>query len=74
MLVAPFVEEAAKGALVLLVWWLVRREFDGITDGMVYAGICAAGFAFTENIQYLGPGLRRAAAARRSPAPSWPAA
>jgi RsiW-degrading membrane proteinase PrsW (M82 family) len=53
VLVAPFVEEGAKGALVLLVWLLVRREFDGVTDGMVYAGICAAGFAFTENIQYL---------------------
>jgi protease PrsW len=53
VLVAPFVEEAAKGALVLIVWWVVRREFDGVTDGMVYAGICAAGFAFTENIQYL---------------------
>jgi RsiW-degrading membrane proteinase PrsW (M82 family) len=52
--VAPVVEEAAKGLFVLLVWWLRRREFDGITDGMVYAGIAAAGFAFTENIQYLG--------------------
>ena len=31
----------------------LRREFDGVTDGMVYAGICAAGFAFTENIEYL---------------------
>ena len=36
------------------MWRLRRREFDGITDGMVYAGIVAAGFAFTENIQYLG--------------------
>ena len=53
VLVAPFVEEAAKGVLILLVWWFLHREFDGITDGMVYAGICAAGFAFTENIQYL---------------------
>ena len=53
VLVAPFVEEAAKGALVVLVFLLARREFDGVTDGMVYAGICAAGFAFTENIQYL---------------------
>ena len=53
VVVAPFVEEAAKGALVLLVWRLRRREFDGITDGMVYAGICATGFAFTENIHYL---------------------
>jgi protease PrsW len=53
VLVAPVVEEALKGVLVLLVWWFLRREFDGITDGMVYAGICAAGFAFTENMQYL---------------------
>ncbi|HEX5428420.1 MAG TPA: PrsW family intramembrane metalloprotease [Pedococcus sp.] len=51
---APLVEEASKGLLVLLVWWFRRREFDGVTDGMVYAGIVAAGFAFTENIQYLG--------------------
>jgi RsiW-degrading membrane proteinase PrsW (M82 family) len=51
---APLVEEACKGLLVLLVWWFRRREFDGIIDGMVYAGIVAAGFAFTENIQYLG--------------------
>ena len=54
VLFAPVAEEAAKGLLVLLVWRLRRREFDGITDGMVYAGIVAAGFAFTENIQYLG--------------------
>ncbi len=53
VLVAPVVEEALKGVLILLVWWFLRREFDGVTDGMVYAGICAAGFAFTENIQYL---------------------
>ena len=53
VMIAPFVEEALKGVFVLLVWWFLRREFDGITDGMVYAGICAAGFAFTENMQYL---------------------
>jgi RsiW-degrading membrane proteinase PrsW (M82 family) len=52
--VAPVVEEAAKGLFVLLVWRLRRREFDGVIDGMVYAGVAAAGFAFTENIQYLG--------------------
>jgi RsiW-degrading membrane proteinase PrsW (M82 family) len=54
VLSAPPVEEACKGLLVLLVWWFRRREFDGIIDGMVYAGVVAAGFAFTENIQYLG--------------------
>ena len=52
--VAPFVEEGLKGLLVLLIWWFARREFDGITDGLVYGGICAAGFAFTENVVYLG--------------------
>ncbi len=52
--VAPFVEEALKALPVLLVWLLLRSEFDGVTDGMVYAGMAAAGFAFTENIQYLG--------------------
>jgi protease PrsW len=51
---APLVEEAFKGLLVLLIWRVRRREFDGIIDGMVYAGLVAAGFAFTENIQYLG--------------------
>ncbi len=53
VVIAPVVEEALKGVLVLLVWWVLRREFDGVTDGMVYAGVTAAGFAFTENIQYL---------------------
>ena len=53
VLVAPPVEESLKGLFILLVWRLRRREFDGITDGMVYAGVVAAGFAFTENIQYV---------------------
>lgn len=57
VLVAPFVEEAAKGMGVLLFWWLARREFDGLVDGMVYAGVVAAGFAFTENIQYFAISL-----------------
>ena len=36
VVVAPFVEEAAKGAFVLLAWWFLRREFDGVVDGIVY--------------------------------------
>lgn len=49
---APLVEETTKGAFLLVMWLLMRREFNGLTDGIVYAGIVAAGFAFTENIQY----------------------
>ncbi|WP_020669747.1 PrsW family intramembrane metalloprotease [Amycolatopsis nigrescens] len=51
---APLVEEAAKAAFVLLVWWRRSGEFDGVVDGIVYAGFSAAGFAFTENIYYFG--------------------
>ncbi|HZZ51077.1 MAG TPA: PrsW family glutamic-type intramembrane protease [Pseudonocardia sp.] len=52
--VAPWVEEAMKGSFVLGLMLFRRREFDGILDGVVYAGIVAAGFAFSENILYLG--------------------
>ncbi|QKV93518.1 PrsW family intramembrane metalloprotease [Streptomyces sp. NA02950] len=53
-LVAPFVEESAKAAAVLLLFLFRRRDFNGIADGVVVAGITATGFAFTENILYLG--------------------
>ena len=51
---APVTEEASKGLfLVLLLIWR-RAELDGILDGIVYAGMVGIGFAFTENILYLG--------------------
>ncbi|WP_214403893.1 PrsW family intramembrane metalloprotease [Pseudonocardia lacus] len=53
-LVGPFVEEAVKGAFLVGLLVLHGREFDGVVDGVVYAGIVAAGFAFTENILYFG--------------------
>lgn len=52
--VAPFVEEGVKGAFVVGLLIFRRREFDGVVDGIVYAGLVAAGFAFTENILYIG--------------------
>ncbi len=51
---APIVEEVAKGAGVLALFLARRRYFDGVVDGIVYAGMVAAGFAFTENILYFG--------------------
>lgn len=54
VVVAPIVEEAVKGAFVVGVLIFRFREFDGIVDGIVYAGLVAAGFAFTENILYIG--------------------
>lgn len=52
--IAPIVEESAKAAAVLLVFLFRRRDFAGVVDGVVIAGITATGFAFTENILYLG--------------------
>lgn len=52
--IAPVVEETAKAAAVLLVFLFRRRDFTGLVDGVVIAGFTAAGFAFTENILYLG--------------------
>lgn len=54
---APLVEEVAKGLGILLIFVLVRRHFDGPVDGVVYAATIAAGFAFSENIQYFGVAL-----------------
>lgn len=58
VLVAPWVEETCKGSVVLLVLLWRRREFDGVVDGIVYAGLAGAGFAFTENVLYFGRALQ----------------
>ncbi|WP_343971178.1 PrsW family intramembrane metalloprotease [Kribbella koreensis] len=52
--VAPPVEEFAKGSIIALLALLRRKEFDGIIDALVYAGMVGVGFAFTENILYYG--------------------
>jgi protease PrsW len=52
--IAPVVEESAKAAAILLLFLFRRRDFGGLVDGVVVAGFTATGFAFTENILYLG--------------------
>ncbi|MFF0451259.1 PrsW family intramembrane metalloprotease [Streptomyces sp. NPDC004609] len=52
--IAPVVEESAKAAAILLIFVFRRRDFTGLVDGVVVAGFTATGFAFTENILYLG--------------------
>ena len=47
---APVIEEASKGAGIL--WAVRRREVDGVTDGVVYAGWVALGFAVVEDMTY----------------------
>ena len=49
---APVFEEAMKGAAVVGMFLFLRREFDGIVDGIIYGAFAGIGFAATENIQY----------------------
>ena len=47
---APLVEEGSKA--LGIVWAVRRREIDGVTDGIVYAGWIALGFAVVEDMTY----------------------
>lgn len=47
---APLVEEASKAAGILFA--VRRRELDGVSDGIVYAGWIALGFAVVEDMTY----------------------
>lgn len=58
VVVAPLVEETVKGLGVLLIFLVWRRSFDGPVDGLVYAAVVAAGFAFVENILYFGAAMQ----------------
>jgi RsiW-degrading membrane proteinase PrsW (M82 family) len=51
---APLVEEFTKGLAVFFMFYVMRREFDGIVDGVIYATFAALGFAAVENILYYG--------------------
>ena len=59
---APLTEEAAKGLFLLLMMTGLRRnELNSLTDCLVYAGLTGAGFAWLEDILYIGGGESLAA-------------
>ena len=49
---AGITEETIKGLGLLLLFFILRDEFDNITDGIVYAALIGAGFAMVENFRY----------------------
>ncbi|BBY29850.1 PrsW family intramembrane metalloprotease [Mycolicibacterium sediminis] len=56
-IIAPVIEEAAKGLFLLIMLTGRRRnEMNSLTDCLVYAGLTAAGFAWLEDILYIGGG------------------
>jgi len=54
---APIVEESAKAFILFVFFFFKKDEFDGVIDGIVYAGMAGLGFAMTENIMYYGRAL-----------------
>jgi RsiW-degrading membrane proteinase PrsW (M82 family) len=52
-LIAPPVEEIMKGLGILLIFWLLRSEFDGMRDGIIYGGLVGLGFSVMETAQYI---------------------
>jgi len=51
---APLVEETAKALVLFVLFFWRRDEFDGVTDGVIYAAMVGLGFAMTENVKYYG--------------------
>ncbi|MDX2010666.1 MAG: PrsW family intramembrane metalloprotease [Myxococcaceae bacterium] len=51
---APVFEELFKGLGVAGIAWFLKREFDGVVDGIIYAAFVALGFAGVENVIYYG--------------------
>jgi len=51
ILTAPFIEEIAKGLFLLFVT-APLKDFDNMTDGVVYGAAIGLGFGMTENFLY----------------------
>ena len=51
-IVAPVVEETAKGLFLVAVVLLRRTQIHGLLDGVVYGALVGVGFAFVEDIVY----------------------
>lgn len=58
VIAAPIVEELFKGLGLVVIFVFARREFNGVVDGIAYAGVIAIGFAYVEDILYLGQNYR----------------
>ena len=50
---AGILEELAKGSAVLLLFLVMRNEFDDVVDGIVYGAAVGLGFNFLESVSYM---------------------
>jgi|SRR5579884_635460 RsiW-degrading membrane proteinase PrsW (M82 family) len=56
---AGVTEETVKGLGLLLLFFVLRDEFDNVTDGIVYGALIGAGFAMVENFVYFANNSRQ---------------
>jgi RsiW-degrading membrane proteinase PrsW (M82 family) len=52
-IVAPVTEETFKALILLAIYLLYRREFNGIMDGILYGALVGFGFSIVEDVFYL---------------------
>ncbi len=52
----PLVEEICKGLGVLLIFFLLRAEFDNMRDGFIYGAVVGTGFNWLETPLYIAQG------------------
>ncbi|HMQ30487.1 MAG TPA: PrsW family intramembrane metalloprotease [Chloroflexaceae bacterium] len=52
----PLVEEVTKGLGVLLLFALLRGEFDNMRDGLIYGALVGLGFTWLESSLYIARG------------------
>ena len=50
---AGILEELAKGSAVVLLFLVMRNEFDDVVDGIVYGAAIGLGFNFMESVSYM---------------------
>jgi protease PrsW len=60
---APIVEETAKALGVVVVFWLLRAEFDNMRDGFVYGAMVGVGFNWAEAALYVAQGYAQSGVA-----------
>lgn len=56
---AGLTEETIKGLGLLLLFLVLRDQFDNVTDGIVYGALIGAGFALVENFSYFAGGSQK---------------
>lgn len=50
---AGIIEELAKGLAVVLLYLVMRDDFDDVVDGIVYGAAVGLGFNFMESVDYM---------------------